>query len=364
MGIFDALTNIFTGAPQVKAAEQQQAYLAQQQAAEAARVKAAQEQGIGALQAGQTGALGAIQGGVGTARGDIQSNVPQALQSLYAGAGAGAGALLGGQQGALGALQGGIQGAVGAFDPLAQAAGRYAGAGTTSTQATMDALGLNGPEGIARAQTTFQATPGYQFGLNQGLESIVRNANVGGGAFGGNALREAQTYGTGLANQEFDKYKAGLAGLSSLYSPLESAALGTVGAGRATPYLTGGTSAANIYTGTGGRLSDLYSGTGTNAANIFTGQGQQLANLAQTGGLAQGNVFTGTGGNIANLLSGLTGQEGQFNTALIPGALKSYSDAAAAQTGGSQNLWNFLGSGAKFAASGGFNPGSYSQLFS
>ena len=43
-----------------------------------------------------------------------------------------------------------------------------------------NALGLNGPAGNAAATAAFQAGPGYQFALEQGLEGINRTANAAG----------------------------------------------------------------------------------------------------------------------------------------------------------------------------------------
>lgn len=74
-----------------------------------------------------------------------------------------------------------------------------------------DANGLNGPEGVARAQQAFQTGPGYQFQLDQGLQALNRSAAAGGMGASGNALLEAQRYGQGLANQEWGSYLSRLA---------------------------------------------------------------------------------------------------------------------------------------------------------
>lgn len=61
----------------------------------------------------------------------------------------------------------------------------------------------------------FQSSPGYQFQLNQGLQSIQNSAAARGGLAGGNTLKALQQYGTGLANQDWYNYLGQLSGLSN-----------------------------------------------------------------------------------------------------------------------------------------------------
>lgn len=85
---------------------------------------------------------------------------------------------------------------------------------------TANALGLGGPGGTAAAQAAFQTGPGYQFELGQGLEAINRSANAAGMGASGNMLREAQTFGQGLANREYKNWVDNLQQRESLYGPL------------------------------------------------------------------------------------------------------------------------------------------------
>src|SRR5665811_2346504 len=48
------------------------------------------------------------------------------------------------------------------------------GSATQGANAYGDATGANGPAGNARATSNFQANPGYQFQLGQGLQAIDR----------------------------------------------------------------------------------------------------------------------------------------------------------------------------------------------
>jgi hypothetical protein len=221
---------------------------------------------------------------------------------------------------------------------------------------------LNGPEGYARAISGFQAGPGYQFQLGQGVDAASRAANAAGGgnAFGGNLLKASQDYGSNLANQTYQQYLSNLQGVQGLYAPLAEQGTASAAGGIANANLTGGQAAANLYGSTGKSLADLYSSTGGTGANLYTGAGKDLANIAYGGGVQSGNVYTGTGSGIANLVSGLSGQQTAYTTAQNKDYTDAYQEAAQAQLGGSQNLWNLGIAGAKLAAGGGFLPtGSY-----
>lgn len=50
---------------------------------------------------------------------------------------------------------------------------------------------------------SFQASPGFQFALQTGLDGVQRKLAAGGMSDSGNALAELTKYGTGLASQEY-----------------------------------------------------------------------------------------------------------------------------------------------------------------
>lgn len=346
----DSITDVFTGRPGVEQAQKTQDFIRGQQAGVDARLAAAQSGGLGALKSAREGALGAIGPGFDLARSDISGATPQAIAALMRGETLGAGALTGAQDPALAALNFGVDTAKGAYAPLQAAAGRYGAAGGEASQASADALGLNGPEGLARAKATFQATPGFEFQLGTGVDALTRAANVGGMSAGGNVLAEAQKFGSGLAAQEFDKYRQALAGREQLYGGLESGALSSAGGGISTAGLTGGTAGANILTGTGGRLADLYSTTGGRAADVYGTEGRSLADLASKGGLAEAGVFTGIGTSEADLMAKLAG----YGTTFAGNTLAPFGNAgqmaATAEMQGSKNLWDLGVAGAKLFA--------------
>ena len=58
----------------------------------------------------------------------------------------------------------------------------------------------------------YEATPGYQFQLDQGIGAIDASAASRGGLFSGATMQAAQTYGQGLANQNYGEYLNRLTG--------------------------------------------------------------------------------------------------------------------------------------------------------
>lgn len=74
----------------------------------------------------------------------------------------------------------------------------------TSPQQVMGAPPPTAPSPTDPTLTSqFQASPGYQWQLGQGINAIQNSAAGQTGALSGNMLKGLQTYGTGLANQDY-----------------------------------------------------------------------------------------------------------------------------------------------------------------
>jgi hypothetical protein len=102
----------------------------------------------------------------------------------------------------------GIQGVTGDYLDLGKL-----GAGLYS-----DAMGLNGAEGIARAQDSFRAAPGYQFALDQGLDAVARKGSAMGRLDSGNTDLDLMRYATGYADQAWGNWMNGLSNYNNMYS--------------------------------------------------------------------------------------------------------------------------------------------------
>lgn len=136
--------------------------------------------------------------------------------------------------------------------------GNLLSSNTAGANAYGDASGANGAAGYGRATANFQANPGYQFQMDQGLQALNRTHAAAGNLSSGNADADALKFGTGLANQSYQGY---LAGLQPYLGGQQQATAG----------------AANVATGLGGNLNQSFQGQG-NAANAnYTGQGASNA---------------------------------------------------------------------------------------
>ncbi len=284
-----------------------------------------------AIQAGQ--AQNAIKEGQAQAAAAIQ----QGVGALQQGQTQGIGALQAGQTGALGGLENYYGQGIGFQQPY-----MTAGAGATNQLAQ-----LYGPGGVYTKQPTYDELsldPGYNFRIQQGQQAMLNAARGGGLAGSGAALKAAARYGAGEASQEYQNAYArfmanraavtqGLTGLAGLGANAAQTATGLAG--------TTGANTANVYTGTAGNAANLYGQTGanianlqSNLANIYGQTGQQLAAnynaLGQNVGqglvnqdAANASAYT----NTANLLSALAGQ-GMQAAAMYAGGGGGLTNAA------------------------------------
>ena len=113
----------------------------------------------------------------------------------------------------------------------------YTDAGVTGQNKLMEYLGIGGDsdaEGYGQYATAeftpdqFLAgqDPAYAFRMDEGLKALDQTAAARGGLLSGNALQAAQTYGQGLASQEyqnaFTRYQTERANTLGSYQALQS----------------------------------------------------------------------------------------------------------------------------------------------
>jgi hypothetical protein len=331
-GFFDTL---FGGGAEREAAEKNRALLAQYG-----------QTGNTALDSGLTNSTGAVNTGAGNAAGLLGQNT-----GLYGGLrDAGQGYLNTGLQGGLTALQG----AQGAYEPLSALAAKYGG----GTDMYLNSLGVNGAGGNQAAVDAFQTGPGYQFGLDQGLDAINRRRANSGMLNSGNADLDAIKYGTGLANQEYGNWQTKLAGLiNPELSATQGAATGVAGIGRDIAALYGADAAARVgleqgvtagqagvntnlaqnQVALGNSLAGLYSGDATNRVGLQGNitSGNMGANNTEAAGQAAGaKNLLGAGMSLAGLAAG-----GPIGTAIGGGINNMFGGGA----GGTASTMNYGG---------------------
>ena len=161
------------------------------------------------------------------------------------------GAVSGGQGQANAAIGQGLTTATNQLSP-------WATTGQPANQQQSDLLGLNGQPAADAAMSTFQQSPGYQWQLGQGLRAVDASAASQGILRSGATIKGEETYGEGLANQDFGNYWNRLQQLSG---------------------------------------SGLQAATGI--SNAATGAGTQIANTDASAAQAQSNIY----GNLGSGLS-------------------------------------------------------------
>lgn len=147
-------------------------------------------------------------------------------------------------------------------------------------------LGIGGSGNSSQMQTALQNIPGYQFTLNQGLESTQNGFAAQGLGSSGAALKGAATYATGLANSTYNNYVTNLQNSANT-----------------------GASAASALAGVGTQV-------GSNVASNQIGAG----NAAAAASTATGNAFTNGANNLSQYYT-LNSLLNNTNSALNPGAV-------------------------------------------
>lgn len=256
----------------------------------------------------------------------ITGAMPNALQALQGGQGgitsaigAGTNAINSGATNALAAVQGAGANASGSFSP-------YINTGNQATYTLANLYGLNsGGQVPANALEMVANSPDYQFAQQQGMNAL-QNSNAAKGLLNSSEhLRSAETFGQGLATQQFGNYVGRLQALSSQ-------GLSATG------------SAANIDVGTGNALANIYGGQGT----AIAGQNNALASYLASLGINTANLFSGQGNALANVwsnegnaLAGTQTQIGQTQNAGLTGAGQA---TASGIVGGSNAIMGGIGS--------------------
>lgn len=187
-----------------------------------------------------------------------------------------------------------------ADDFLRRATNQYAPLAQLGEQGTTmyaNALGLNGAAGNAAATEAFQAGPGFQFAMDQGLQALERRGAAQGRLQSGQTGLDTLNYATGLANQEYGNWLGQLGNFGNMW---------TTGV---TGQASGLNNLANLYTGDASQRVGLTSDT----LQSLMGANNQRAAGGQALGASVGNAIGGIGGFFGGY-GGFGAPGTQFNT--------------------------------------------------
>lgn len=271
-------------------------------------------------QASTTGALAQIQALL-MAQGFTRENADKAAAAITGALPNSLAALTGVAPGVQNALtsgrDAGINALTSARDASAGELRPFIDTGQKATYTLANLYGLNsGGQVPPNALEMVRNSPDYQFAQTEGMRAL-QDANAGKGLLNSSEhLRSAQTFGQGLATNQFGNYVARLGALSgqgmSAAGTLTGANM-TAGQGIAGLQSSTGNSLANYLQSLGLNVSQLFQNQGNALAGVYTGQGNALAaNAGQIGSAANAGV-TGTGQANA---SGIVGGANAINAGL------------------------------------------------
>lgn len=119
------------------------------------------------------------------------------------------------QQAAVGSLQTAGGRYAGDMRTLGNSFAPYATAGGGAIDRLMSGLGIGGGDPAAFT-AAYRALPGYQAGLDMGIDAINRRRAAGGMLNSGNADRDAQVFGSDYEDQRVGSYMDRLMGLAGM----------------------------------------------------------------------------------------------------------------------------------------------------
>lgn len=174
----------------------------------------------------------------------------------------------------------------------------YQAAGTNALSSYGNLLGLNGQDAANQSMAAFQASPGYQYQLSQGLQSVDHGAAANGMLRSGETLRAEQTLGSNLANQDYSNYLGRLSGLANTGLQASGGLLNAY-TGQANNIQNTNTSAAGANAGIYGSEGKALTGGLNSASNSLAQMYQSGSGLFGSGTTpTQSNaLFSGAGGN-------------------------------------------------------------------
>ena len=164
----------------------------------------------------------------------------------------------------------------------------YRTAGDSAVGVASDLSGANGPAAANAAMANFQTDPGYQFQLQQGERAVDAGAASQGILRSGATIKGEDTFGQGLAEQDFTNYYNRLFGLSQLGE--------TAAAGGSPSAIAAGNSANQA----GLTQAGIYGNAAQGVGNAFNNYQNQSLYQART------NALMPSAGSTNNAVTGGT----------------------------------------------------------
>lgn len=134
----------------------------------------------------------------------------------------------------------------------------------------------NAKEIQTQALADFQTTPGYQFRMDEGMKALDRSAASRGLLRSGAQQKAINTFGQGIASEEYNNYMGNLLAVSGLGSQAASS-------GNATAGQLVSNAADNVFRGGAARGSGYAAGANALAGGISSGVNNIVSGLSYGG---------------------------------------------------------------------------------
>lgn len=174
----------------------------------------------------------------------------------------------------------------------------YADTGQKGFNLYADATGANGQSGYDNAKSSFHASPGYQYQVDQATDQTARKMSALGALGSGNAMTAISDRAQSLADQDYGNWMSNLNTLGQYGYNATGAQAGLM-QGLGNLNAQSGRDQAGVY--------NAYTGMGVNNNNNAA---NQIANyrmgISNAGSQASANAW-GVGMNLANLAASLAG---------------------------------------------------------
>jgi len=209
---------------------------------------------------------------------------------------------------ALSTLQADLPSLTAGFDPTKQGlSAQFDPNAPGGPGAAFDPTKAGVPAQFSYGAKDFQADPGYQFALDEGLKAIQRSGAARGAGMGGAAIKSATNFATGLAGQQYQQafqraqstYDTNYGNAFNTYKLNYGNALGTYQQNYGNAFNTYKSNQSDAF----GRLNSLV-GTGLNANNMQANAGANFANAAGQYTIGAGNALAAGQVGSANAISG------------------------------------------------------------
>ena len=123
-----------------------------------------------------------------------------------------------GRTAAYGELDKGYSTASGLYDQARVPFADLYSKGSKGYDTFLDATGVNGAEGIARAGDLYRSLPGYSAGRDMGIDDLERRAAARGGLGGGNLSADTIKFASDYDSTKYKDFLSSLAGNASVAS--------------------------------------------------------------------------------------------------------------------------------------------------